>query len=101
MVAAEPYPDIYLRVTLPSSRADVISFLISLLRVPGTSDEVPRRASSTKHTTRYLRSGNCGLAAEFSFVVYLNITHSTKYFTAVISLSVVESLKPTRNPSHY
>ena len=99
--AAEPYPGKYLRVTLPSSRADVKSFLIFLLRVPGTSDEVPRRASSTKHTRRYLRSRNCGLVAAFHFAISLNKTHLIKYYTAVISLSIVVSFKPTRNPSYH
>ena len=61
-VAAEPCPNISSRVMFASSRVDVKSFLISVQPTPGTSDEFPMRASGTKHTTRYLRSRNCGLA---------------------------------------
>ena len=62
-VAAEPHTNIYLRVTFASSRADVISYWIHVQRIPGTSDEVPIRASGTKHTTRNLCSRDYGLAA--------------------------------------
>ena len=75
-VAAESYPNVYFRVTFFGSRADGKSFLISVVLVPGTSDEVRRRALRTEHIIRYIRSRNCDLVASSNSAQCLNLKHT-------------------------
>ena len=92
-VAAKPYPNFSFRVTLSSSPADVKSFLISVQRVPETSDEGSMRASGAKHNRRYVRSRDCGLAASFYSAIYINHKKiSKKIYCGVILLSVVVAI---------